>query len=83
MFIYLIIQLNLWQRSRENPIYGSLIPLGLVCGDLSRQQKTRTRRAGEGSGFTQLTDAQKDATIAHTIAPVSVSDSHKMFQPTY
>jgi hypothetical protein len=22
MFIYLIIQLNLWQRSRENPIYG-------------------------------------------------------------
>jgi hypothetical protein len=27
MFTRLIIQLNLWQRSRENPIYGSLIRL--------------------------------------------------------
>ena len=30
MYIYQIIQLNLWPRSRENPIYGSLTPLGLV-----------------------------------------------------
>ena len=26
MFTHLIIQLNLWQRSRENPIYGKLNP---------------------------------------------------------
>ena len=27
MFTHLIIQLNFWQRNRENPIYGSLIRL--------------------------------------------------------
>jgi hypothetical protein len=45
MLTHLIIQLHLWPRSRENPIYGSLITLGLVSAGLFRQQKTRTRRA--------------------------------------
>ena len=45
MVTRLIIPLNLWQRSRENPIYGSLITLSLVSAGFSRQQKTRTRRA--------------------------------------
>jgi hypothetical protein len=53
MFTHLIIQLNLCKQSRGNPIYGSLIRLGLVFTDvpipcsagLSPQQKTRTRRA--------------------------------------
>jgi hypothetical protein len=57
----MIIQLNLWRRSRENPIVRSLTLPALVAAGLSPQQKTRTRRAGEGSGFTQLTDAQNDA----------------------
>ena len=35
MFIRLMIQLNLWQRSRENPIYEGLIPL-LVPADVAQ-----------------------------------------------